>query len=154
MGVMTGQWMIAALALPVSLGLGACASPDRGLAGQRTVFSNPYVPPVIETRGIGPACDIDARTGSVCTSGGLVYPGRGRVALLPTGELVRLNRAERRFLRDRADALEAQRDLREALANGTPLPPDSPALPQNQRGYSPPPPPSPPAEPPARDDTP
>ena len=131
--------------LILALGLGACASPDGGLAGQRTVFSNPFVPPVIDQRGIGPGCEVDAREGSLCTSGGLVYPGRGRVALLPTGELVRLNRAERRFLRDRADALEAQADLREALANGTPLPPGSPALPraQGNSAPSPPPPPAP-----------
>lgn len=139
--------------LILALGLGACASPDRGLAGQRTVFSNPFVPPVVDDRGIGPACDADARTGSVCTSGGLVYPGRGRVALLPTGELVRLNRAERRFLRDRADALQAQADLREALANGTPLPPGSPALPRAQGNSAPPSPPPPPA-PRVPDDTP
>ena len=133
-----------ALAGALALGLGACASPGGGLAGQRTVFSNPFVPPVIDTRGIGPACNADARTGSVCTSGALVYPGRGRAALLPTGEIVRVSRAERRFLQDRAAALEAQADLREALANGTALPPGSPAVP--------PPPPEP--EPPAGDDRP
>lgn len=149
---MTGRWKFAVLALPLSLGLGACAANDGGLAGQRTVFSNPFVPPVVDARGVGPACDEDARTGSVCTSGGLVYPGRGRAALLPTGEIVRLSRAERRFLKDRADALEAQADIREALANGTPLPPGSPALPRGQGNPAPPPPP--PAEPPARDDTP
>jgi hypothetical protein len=74
---------------------------------------------------------------ALCTSGALIYPGRGRFALLGNGEFIRLNRAERQFLRDRADALEAQRDVSESLANGTPLPPGSPALPENQRSSAP-----------------
>lgn len=116
--------------LTIPLGLAACtAAPPPGFAGQRSVFSNPYVPPVIDQRGVGPGCEVDAEPGSLCTSGGLVYPGRGRFALGPDGALVRLNRAERQFLRDRADALEAQSDVFESLANGTPLPPGSPALP-------------------------
>lgn len=131
--------------LILALGLGACAT-STGLEGQRTVFSNPFVPPVIDQRGIGPGCEVDAEPGSLCTSGGLVYPGRGRFALAANGELVRLNRAERQFLRDRADALEAQRDVFESLANGTPLPPGSPALPQNRGSGAPP--SSPPSEPP------
>ena len=135
--------------LILMLGLSACAG-SSGLEGQRTVFSNPFVPPVIDQRGIGPGCEVDAEPGSLCTSGGLIYPGRGRFALLGNGELIRLNRAERQFLRDRADALEAQRDVFEALANGTPLPPGSPALPQNQ-GSSAPASPSPATTPDKRD---
>lgn len=133
------------------LALTACASPrEPGFAGQRTVFSNPYVPPVIDPGTIGPRCDEVPVRRSVCTSGAILYPGRGSRALLPTGEIVRLTRAERRFLRDRADALQAQRDVFEALANGTPLPPGSPALPREQGGRAPsvPPPTVPPSAPP------
>jgi hypothetical protein len=122
--------------LILAFGLGACAS-SGGLEGQRTVFSNPFVPPVIDQRGIGPGCEVDAEPGSLCTSGALIYPGRGSLALLSNGEFIRLDRAERRFLRDRADALEAQRDVFESLAKGTPLPPGSPALPENQRSGTP-----------------
>ena len=90
------------------LALTACASPrEPGFHGQRTVFSNPYVPPVIDQGTIGPRCDEVLVRRSVCTSGAIIYPGRGRTALLPSGEIVRLTRAERRFLRDRADALRA-----------------------------------------------
>lgn len=135
------------------LALTACASPrEPGFHGQRTVFSNPYVPPVIDQGTIGPRCDEVLVRRSVCTSGAIIYPGRGRTALLPSGEIVRLTRAERRFLRDRADALRAQRDVFEALANGTPLPPGSPALPRDQGGRAPsaPPPPTlPPSLPPS-----
>lgn len=117
------------------LTLTACASPrELGFNGQRTVFSNPYVPPVIDSGTIGPRCDEVPVRRSVCTSGAILYPGRGSHALLPDGQIVRLTRAERRFLRDRADALQAQRDVFEALANGTPLPPGSPALPREQGG--------------------
>lgn len=121
--------------LMIPLGLAACnAAPAPGFAGERSVFSNPYVQPVIDQRGIGPGCEVDAEPGSLCTSGGAIYPGRGHFALAPNGELVRLNRAERQLLRDRADALEAQGDVFESLANGTQLPPGSPAWPQ--RGSS------------------
>lgn len=109
------------------MALSACASPSEpGFNGQRTVFSNPYVPPVIDPGTVGPRCDAVPVRRSVCTSGAILYPGRGRNALLPNGEIIRLTRAERRFLRDRADALQAQRDVFEALANGTPLPPARP----------------------------
>ncbi len=135
----------------LALLLSACASPrEPGFHGQRNVFSNPYVPPVIDSGAIGPRCDEVPVRRSVCTSGAILYPGRGSRALLPTGEIVRLTRAERRFLRDRADALQAQRDVFEALANGTPLPPGSPALPREQGGRAPsaPPPTLPPSAPP------
>lgn len=145
--------MIAArtsLVLAVSL-LGACTTPAGfGFDEQRTVFNNPYVPPVIDPGTTGPRCDAVPVRRSVCTSGAILYPGGGRHALLPNGEIIRLTRAERRFLRDRADALEAQRDVFESLANGTPLPPGSPALPREQGGGSGPvPPPTvPPSGPP------
>jgi hypothetical protein len=133
------------------LALSACASPrELGFHGQRTVFFNPYIPPVIDQGTIGPRCDEVLIRRSVCTAGAIIYPGRGSHALLPDGQIVRLNRAERRFLRERADALQAQRDVFEALANGTPLPPGSPALPRELGGSGPsaPPPALPPAAPP------
>ena len=121
--------------LAAVLALSACASPrEAGLHGQRTVFANPYVPPVIDQGTIGPRCDEVRIRRSVCTSGAILYPGRGSHALLPDGQVVRLTRAERRFLRERAEALQAQRDVFEALANGTPLPSGSPALPPELRG--------------------
>ena len=132
-----------------ALVLGGCASSSSSrFDAERTVFNNPYVPPVIDPGAIGPRCDEPRRQGSICTSGGIIYPGRGRHALLANGEVIRLTRAERRFLRDRADALEAQRDISESLASGKPLPPGSPALPQG-RNTSPP--PAPPPTPPARE---
>jgi hypothetical protein len=143
---------VAMVGMVVSLmALSACASPrEPGFTGQRTVFSNPYIPPVIDPGTVGPRCDAVPVRRSVCTSGAILYPGRGRNALLPNGEIIRLTRAERRFLRDRADALQAQRDVFEALANGTPLPPGSPALPREQGGRAPsaPPPTLPPSAPP------
>ena len=144
--------------LATAFGLSACASQSGlGFDGQRTVFNNPYVPPVIEQGTIGPKCDERQVRRSVCSAGAILYPGRGRHALLPNGEVVRLTRAERRFLRDRADALQAQRDIFTALANGTPLPPGSPAWPKG-RGASPPPsappPQSPPPAPAREDETP
>ena len=146
---------VAMVGMVVSLmALSACASPrESGFHGQRTVFSNPYVPPVIDPGTVGPRCDAVPVRRSVCTSGAIIYPGRGRNALLPNGEIIRLTRAERRFLRERADALQAQRDVFEALANGTPLPPGSPALPREQGGRAPtaPPPTPPPSAPPTAD---
>lgn len=118
----------------IAFGLSACASQDDlGFAGQRTVFSSPYVPPVIDRGMIGPACDETRARGSVCTAGAIVYPGRGRHALLPNGDVVRLTRAERRILRERAEARKAQADVFESLAKGTPLPPASPAMPTSPK---------------------
>lgn len=127
------------------LALSACTSPrEPGFHGQRTVFANPYVPPVIDQGPIGPRCDEVRVRRPVCTEGAILYPGRGSHALLPDGQVVRLTRAERRFLRERAEALQARRDVFVALANGTPLPPGSPALPPELRGggQSPAPPPT------------
>jgi hypothetical protein len=135
------------------LTLSACASPrEPGFQGQRTVFSNPYVPPVIDQGTIGPRCDEARVRRSVCSSGAIIFPGRGRYALLPDGQVVRLTRAERRFLRDRADALQARRDVLQALANGTPLPPGSPAVPRELGGRGPSAPTPPPAPPPTAGD--
>jgi len=124
------------LLLPVMM-LGACATPaGYGFEEQRTVFNNPYVPPVIDPGTIGPRCDDRVVRDSICTAEAIIYPGSGRHALLGNGEIIRLTRAERRFLQDRADALEAQRDILESLASGTPLPPGSPALPEGRRTSS------------------
>ena len=127
------------------LALSACASPrEPGFHGQRTVFANPYVPPVIDQGPIGPRCDEVRVRRPVCTEGAILYPGRGSHALLPDGQVVRVTRAERRILRERAEALQARRAVFVALANGTPLPPGSPALPPELRGggQSPAPPPT------------
>jgi len=102
---------------------GGCATgTDAGLERERTVFSNPFVPPEIDRRGIGPQCDVDIGRDATCLGGPLVYPGRGRTAVLADGESVRLTRAQRRILRERAE-------LREALRNRPLPPPENPAPP-------------------------
>ena len=98
--------------------LGGCATGD-GPPADRTVFNNPYGTPVIERTGIGPQCDVDFGRDATCLGKPLIYPGRGRNASLGNGESVRLTRAQRRILRERAELIEARRDQ--------PLPPAPPA---------------------------
>lgn len=133
-----------------SLALAACATPaELQFDNQRTVFNNPYVPPVIDQRGIGPGCQPEQIRDLSCTPENVIYPGRGRLGYLGDGRTIRLTRAERRFLRERAEALQARVDVLDALKNGTPLPPGSPALPPALRSKNQPapqrlPPPTPP----------
>ncbi len=111
----------------------ACTTPQGSrFEDQRTVFNNPYVPPVIDQRGIGPACEPEQLHEPACLPPNVLYPGRGRFGYLGDGTAIRLTKNDRRFLRERAEALQARVDLLEALKNGTPLPPNSPALPENQ----------------------
>jgi hypothetical protein len=116
----------------LALTLSACATPaELRFENQRTVFNNPYVPPVIDQRGIGPACEPAQLHEPACTPPNVIYPGRGRFGYLGGGEVVRLTRADRKFLRDRAESLQARADVLESLKNGTPLPSGSPALPSS-----------------------
>lgn len=116
-------------AIPViALILGACASPDKGgLEGHRSVFHNPFGPPVIDRRGIGPQCDVDIGRDMTCLGGPVIYPGRGRVVLLGNGDTVRLTRTQRRFLRDRAELLERPRDAPPPAPAPPPVPEPPPA---------------------------
>ncbi|MBI1404325.1 MAG: hypothetical protein GC147_14095 [Porphyrobacter sp.] len=100
------------IAAAAALLAGGCATADP-LEGRRTVFANPYVAPEISRRGIGPQCDVDFGRDATCLSGPLIYSGRGSHASLGNGQSVRLTRAQRRILRERAEAL------------GTPSPPPS-----------------------------
>jgi hypothetical protein len=101
--------------------LGGCATGDP-LEGQRTVFSNPYVAPVLDQRGIGPRCEVDFGRDATCLGGPAIYSRRGRTAVLANGDTDRLTRAQRRLVRERAELLEARR-------NTPPLPP-TPAAPE------------------------
>lgn len=128
------------------LTLSACTTPaELRFENQRTVFNNPFVPPVIDQRGIGPACEPEQLHEPACTPPNVIYPGRGRFGYLGDGRAVRLTRADRRFLRERGEALQARADILESLKNGAPLPPGSPALPPASS------PPSQPAPEPPRD---
>lgn len=107
------------------LALSACATsqPDTFLAGERTVFDNPYVAPELVERGVGVG------------RGGLFYPGAGRYAFDQDGNRIELSRAELRSFRERAEQVRQeaeQRDLLEQMsAQQTDLtPPPSIASPE------------------------
>lgn len=105
--------------------LGGCATGD-SLEGQRTVFSNPYVAPVLDQRGIGPQCEVDFGRDATCLGGPVNYGRRGRTAVLENGETLRLTRAQRRLVRERAELIEARRNTPPPPA---PPPPPEPVLP-------------------------
>jgi hypothetical protein len=107
--------------------LGGCASGD-SLEGQRTVFSNPYVPPVLDQRGIGPQCEVDFGRDATCLGGPANYSRRGRTAVLANGDTERLTRAQARIVRERRELLEARRNSPPPL----PAPPPEPVLPTAQ----------------------
>lgn len=88
-----------------TLFLAGCATPDP-LAGERTVFSNPYA---LDRTGIGPQCDVELGRDATCLGAPLVYDG-GRYVRLGNGETERLTRQQRRILRERAELLEVLRD--------------------------------------------
>lgn len=85
--------------------LGACATsqPETFLAGERTVFDNPYVAPELVERGVGAG------------RGGLFYPGAGRYAFDQDGNRVELSRAQLRSFRERAEIIREQAEQSEAL---------------------------------------
>ncbi|MBV7259636.1 hypothetical protein [Erythrobacter crassostreae] len=106
---------------------------------ERTVFNNPYVKPELENGPVGPACDEGVlRDDNRCWIDGKAYPVSDRYGRDANGNLVYFTRDERRLYRDRAEAIESRQDVLESLENGTPIPPDSPALPENQRMPPPP----------------
>lgn len=115
------------LALLAAL-LGGCATGD-SLEGQRTVFSNPYVVPVLDQRGIGPQCEVDFGRDATCLGGPVNYSRRGRTAVLANGETDRLTRAQRRLVRERAELIEARRNAPPMPPAPLPAPPPEPVLP-------------------------
>jgi hypothetical protein len=89
------------------------------------VFSNPFVPPEIDKRGIGPACDVAFGRDATCLGAPLIYPGRGRVASLGNGQSIRLTRAQRDLLKERAAAI---RENVEAIRQKGQVPPPPPPI--------------------------
>ena len=121
----------AIIVVGAALALSGCASADPFL-GARSVFYNPYATLELANGPVGPACDervIGDRECYLDSAGNPVY---GRFARDQNGNLVRLNRNQRRIIREREEAIQARVDVLESLENGTPIPPDSPALRENQ----------------------
>lgn len=115
-----------AAALPTILAallLGGCASSD-SLAGQRTVFSNPFVAPQIDSTGIGPQCEEQFGRDATCLNAVRGVSRRGRIAILDNGETIRLTRNQARILRERWALIDA---LREQPPAPPPPPPPTPA---------------------------
>lgn len=120
-----------------AVALGGCTTSDP-LNASRSVFYNPLALE-IDNGPVGPVCPQGVIRDDACWIDGVAYPLNGRYARALDGRIVRLSREDRRFLRERTEAIRARQDLLESLENGTPLPPDSPALPENQRNPVPPP---------------
>ncbi|MEM6475321.1 MAG: hypothetical protein AAF687_04065 [Pseudomonadota bacterium] len=117
--------------LGAALLLAGCSSADPFASG-RSVFYNPYAALELANGPVGPECDervIGDRECYLDSAGNPVY---GRFARDQNGNIVRLTRDQRRIVSERIEATQARADVLESLENGTPLPPDSPALRENQ----------------------
>ena len=135
----------AVVGVTICASLGACSSTPEPLSASRSAFNNPYADPVIENGPVGPECQDGVIRDNQCWVDGIGYPlGRGFVRTAD-GRIIRLDRNQRRWERERAEAVQSRKDALESLKNGTPLPPGSPALPQNQSRPAAPPPPPPPS---------
>lgn len=121
----------AVLGCVAAIGLAGCAASDP-FGSSRSVFYNPYETQEIANGPVGPLCAEGVLRDNACWIDGVAYPTDGRFARLPDGSIVRLDRNQRRWARERAEAIEGTRDVLESLENGTPIPPDSPALRENQ----------------------
>ena len=106
--------------------LGGCASGDT-LEGQRTVFSNPYVAPVIDQTGIGPECNLARGRDATCLGVPLTRKGRGNS--IGDGSYDRYNRNQRRVLRERAELLRQISEQQRQEQSAPPPPPPEPTLP-------------------------
>jgi hypothetical protein len=95
--------------------LAGCATDS--LEGERTVFNNPYVRPVIDTTGIGPGCETARGRDATCLGVPLTRRGDGSSIARP--ERTSFTRNQRRILRQQAELLKS-------LSN----PPSLPAQPQ------------------------
>ena len=115
--------------------LGACTTHSE--LTERSIFGSPFASLEIENGPVGLECPSQVIRDDKCWIDGVGYPiGRGYV-YTPDGKIIRLNRIQRRMLREREEALQAKADVLESLKNGTPIPADSPALPENQRDIEP-----------------
>ena len=108
--------------------LGGCASPDN-LAGQRTVFSNPYAAPTIDRTGIGPNCEAQFGRDATCLGQVVATSRRGRIARLSNGETIRLTRNQARILREQAARNAVLKDQPPAPVPDPPPPPPPPVFP-------------------------
>lgn len=104
--------------LATALALGACAASqtENRFTGERTVFDNPYVAPELDQRAIGPGSQGNELIGKDRWIDGLLYPGAGDIAYDREGNRVRLSRSDRRELRERYLALQAQAEQNELVA--------------------------------------
>jgi hypothetical protein len=127
-------------AVALLAGLSACATTTDPFSAQRSISGSPYSALAFDTGPIAPVCEKGEYRDNACWIDGVAYPtSNGRYARLPDGSIVRLNRNERRWERERWEAIQSRKDVLESLKNGTPIPPDSPALPENQSRPVPPP---------------
>lgn len=110
-----------------SLALAGCATGNVFDDG-RSVFNNPYDVIAVDYGTVGPKCNEPATRRDGCYLDSLIYPGRGKYALDRDGNRVRLTRRERSFIRERNEAIQGRIDVLNSLENGTPIPPNSPAL--------------------------
>lgn len=106
--------------------LGGCATGDP-LEGQRTVFSNPYVAPVIDQTGVGPECYRARGQDATCLGVPLTRKGRGNS--IGDGSYDRYNRNQRRVLRERAELLRQISEQQRQEQSAPPPPPPEPTLP-------------------------
>jgi hypothetical protein len=120
-----------AVARPIILAallLGGCASPD-SLAGQRTVFSNPYAAPSIDRTGIGPQCEAQFGRDATCLGTVRAVSRRGRIAVLDNGATIRLTRNQARILREQAARSQVLRQQPPPPPPAQPPAPRPPVLP-------------------------
>lgn len=129
----------AILCMTGALVLCACAGPG-SLAGERTVFFNPYDLDRAAVGQVGPACDDRVIDRQGCFyDGALVGPNRIARDLV-TGELVHVSRQDARQLRERAEVIRAAIEARDEAEKPVPIPPSAPpiAAPANAPLASPP----------------
>ena len=100
--------------------LSGCATDS--LEGERTVFNNPYVRPVIDTTGVGPECDKARGRDATCLGVPLTRRGEGSSVARP--ERTSYTRSQRRILMQQAELLKS-------LSNppSLPAPPPMPPVP-------------------------
>ncbi len=106
--------------------LSGCATGDT-LEGQRTVFSNPYVAPVIDNAGIGPECDLARGRDATCLGVPLTRKGRGNS--IGEDSFGSYNRNQRRILRERAELLRQISEQQRQERSVPHSPPPEPTLP-------------------------